>query len=85
MSSRESGSARRDRSDQPHALLRNLRQRPADSFYASGLLGQRVVIIPSERLVITRFGPAQEWDDFDIQGLVRLVHEVIAATHAKSP
>ncbi len=58
---------------------------PVDSFYASGLLGQRVVIIPSERLVITRFGPAQEWDDFDIEGLVRLVREVIAATHAKSP
>jgi CubicO group peptidase (beta-lactamase class C family) len=58
---------------------------PADSFYASGLLGQRVVIIPSERLVITRFGPAQEWDDFDIEGLVRLVREVIAATHAKKP
>ena len=57
---------------------------PADSFYASGLLGQRVVIIPSERLVITRFGPAQEWDDFDIAGLVRLVREVIAATHDKS-
>ena len=58
---------------------------PVDSFYASGLLGQRVVIIPSERLVITRFGPAQEWDDFDIEGLVRLAREVIASTHAKNP
>jgi len=57
---------------------------PADSFYASGLLGQRVVILPSERLVITRFGPAQEWDDFDIEGLVRLVREVTAATHDRS-
>jgi CubicO group peptidase (beta-lactamase class C family) len=58
---------------------------PADSFYASGLLGQRVVVIPSERLVITRFGPAQQWDDFDIEGLVRLVREVIAVTHARNP
>jgi CubicO group peptidase (beta-lactamase class C family) len=57
---------------------------PADAFYASGILGQRIVIIPSERLVITRFGPAQQWDDFDIEGLLRLVREVIAATHHKS-
>jgi len=67
-----------------HAVGRVRGGMPADSFYASGLLGQRVVIIPSERLVITRFGPAQEWDDFDIAGLVRLVREVIAATHDKS-
>ena len=56
---------------------------PADSFFASGLLGQRVVIIPSQRLVIIRFGPAQQWPDFDIEGLLRLVRDVIAAADDK--
>ena len=69
----------------PDALGRSQNGMPADAFFASGLLGQRVVIIPSERLVITRFGPAQDFPDFDIEGLLRLVREVIAATHDVSP
>jgi hypothetical protein len=52
---------------------------PADAFYASGLFGQRVVVIPSQRLVIVRFGATIDPPDFDIRGLIRLVSDVIAA------
>jgi CubicO group peptidase (beta-lactamase class C family) len=51
---------------------------PVDSFYASGLFGQRVVIVPSQRLVIVRFGATIDPPDFDIHGLTRLVADVIA-------
>lgn len=74
-----------NRGDNPHARGRVQAGMPADAFFASGLLGQRVVIIPSKRLVITRFGPAQDWPDFDIKGLTRLAREVIAAIDDKSP
>ena len=53
---------------------------PGDAFFASGLLGQRVVIIPAAHLVIVRMGQSQEWPAFDIAGLVDLVREVVAAT-----
>ena len=74
-----------NRGRSPHARGRVKAGMPADAFFASGLLGQRVVIIPSKRLVITRFGPAQDWPDFDIEGLTRLVREVIGAIHDKAP
>jgi CubicO group peptidase (beta-lactamase class C family) len=51
---------------------------PVDSYYASGLFGQRVVIVPSERLVIVRLGATIDPPDFDIHGLTRLVKDVIA-------
>ncbi len=51
---------------------------PADSYFASGLFGQRVVIVPSQRLVIVRFGATIDPPDFDIYGLTRLVKDVIA-------
>jgi CubicO group peptidase (beta-lactamase class C family) len=53
---------------------------PGDSYFASGLFGQRVVIIPSQRLVIVRFGATIDPPDFDIHGLTRLVKDVIADT-----
>jgi CubicO group peptidase (beta-lactamase class C family) len=54
---------------------------PADTFFAAGLLGQRVVIIPSERLVIARFG-VFHGPTGDMPALARFIAEVIAALHA---
>jgi len=52
---------------------------PRDAFYASGDLGQRIVILPSQHLVIVRLGDSVD-STGDIRGLGRLVKEVIAAT-----
>lgn len=52
---------------------------PPDSYYASGNFGQRIVIIPSHRLVIVRFGATINPPDHDIHGLIRLVADVVAA------
>jgi len=52
---------------------------PRDAFFASGDLGQRIVIIPSQHLVIVRLGDSVD-PSGDISGLGRLVKEVIAAT-----
>lgn len=52
---------------------------PADAYFASGNFGQRIVIIPSEQLVIVRFGITVDPPDFDMKGLLRLVKDVIAA------
>lgn len=54
---------------------------PGDAFYASGVLGQYVVIVPSARLVIARFGISG--NQYDIEGVSRLVADVIAATRNK--
>jgi len=51
---------------------------PRDAFFASGDLGQRIVIIPSQHLVIVRLGDSAD-PTGDIRGLGRLVKEVIAA------
>ena len=52
---------------------------PADTLYASGVLGQRVYVIPSRDLVIVRLGVTEKWPDFDIRGDLRLVREVLAS------
>lgn len=51
---------------------------PRDAFFASGDLGQRIVIIPSQRLVVVRLGDSVD-PSGDIRGLGRLVKDVIAA------
>ncbi|MGA3055260.1 MAG: serine hydrolase [Candidatus Korobacteraceae bacterium] len=51
---------------------------PEDSFYGSGNLGQRIVIIPSAGLVIVRLGLTHS-PDFDIKGLLRLVADTSSA------
>jgi CubicO group peptidase (beta-lactamase class C family) len=52
---------------------------PRDAFFASGDLGQRIVILPSQGIVIVRLGDSVD-PTGDIRGLGRLVREVIAAT-----
>ena len=52
---------------------------PRDAFFASGDLGQRIVIMPSQHLVVVRLGDCVD-PTGDIRGLGRLVKEVIAAT-----
>ncbi len=61
----------------PEAWRRPL---PSETFFASGTLGQRLVIIPSERLVIARFG-MMHGPDADMPALGRFIGEVIAALH----
>lgn len=51
---------------------------PSDAFLAAGILGQRIVIIPSQRLVIVRFGL---WDEEYLQNeedLVKMTGQLIA-------
>ena len=57
---------------------------PADSFFASGTQGQRIVIAPAERLVVVRLGRSQDWITFDIRGLIRLVADANAAVNGPS-
>jgi hypothetical protein len=52
---------------------------PADTFLASGHLGQRIYISPAEHLVMIRFGITHRPPDFDIAGDVRLMRDAIAA------
>ena len=58
---------------------------PVDTFFASGNFGQRIVIVPSQRLVIVRFGATVDPPAFDIRGLNRLVADVIATRQGQSP
>lgn len=68
-----------NRSEHPNAKARLRLGIPRDAFFASGDLGQRIVILPSQRLVIVRLGDSVD-PTGDIRGLGRLVSEVIAAT-----
>ncbi len=70
-----------NRGDSRGAKFRTDRGWPANSFYASGTFGQYVIIIPSERIVIARFGTSA--NRYDIEGVSRLVADVIAATGGK--
>jgi CubicO group peptidase (beta-lactamase class C family) len=53
---------------------------PPDAFFAKGYLGQYVVVVPSERLVVARFGVTHAMGG-GVQGVGRLVAAAIAAIH----
>jgi len=57
---------------------------PADAYFASGHLGQRIYVLPSQKLVIVRMGVTHQ-PGFDIQGDLRLIRAVITATGGDAP
>lgn len=72
-----------NRDDSFGARHRIARGWPRDAFFAKGTLGQYVIVIPSERLVIARFGRNVNWP-LDVDGVSELVRDVVAATHGKT-
>jgi CubicO group peptidase (beta-lactamase class C family) len=56
---------------------------PGDAFFAKGTIGQYVIVIPAQRLVIARFGKTPNWP-LDADGVSDLVRDVIAATGDKA-
>jgi CubicO group peptidase (beta-lactamase class C family) len=52
---------------------------PRDAFFAFGDMGQRIMILQSQRMVIVRLGDSVD-PTGDIHGFARLVREAIAAT-----
>jgi CubicO group peptidase (beta-lactamase class C family) len=51
---------------------------PSDAYFAAGMLGQNVVVVPSRRLVIVRAGVTDQ-GGHDRTGVERLLADVIAA------
>ena len=68
-----------NRTEHPNAKGRVALGFPRDSYFASGLLGQRIVIMPSQRMVVVRLGDSID-PTGDIRSMARLVKEAIAAT-----
>ena len=56
---------------------------PRDAFFAKGTIGQYVIMVPSERLVIVRLGRSPNWPP-EVDGVFGLVSDVIAATGSKA-
>lgn len=62
------------------AAWRVARGFPKDGFFASGFLGERIYIAPSEHLVVVRFGYSRP-PDFGIEDDMALIAAVVRATH----
>jgi CubicO group peptidase (beta-lactamase class C family) len=67
-----------NRDDSFGAQYRTRHGMPRDAFMAKGQFGQYVVVVPSERLVVARFGVTGGTND--VEGVSRLVRDVIEAT-----
>ncbi|HLZ04161.1 MAG TPA: serine hydrolase [Bradyrhizobium sp.] len=52
---------------------------PRDAFFAKGSIGQYVIVIPSQRLVVVRLGRTVNWP-LGADGVSQLVSDVVAAT-----
>ena len=66
--------------DSQGARFRRDHGMPADAFMALGIYGQTVVVVPSERLVITRFGTTYDLR-MAMVDICRLTADTIAALH----
>ncbi|WP_065756431.1 serine hydrolase domain-containing protein [Bradyrhizobium paxllaeri] len=64
------------------ATYRTERGWPREAFFAKGTIGQYVIIIPSEKLVIVRLGRSPNWPP-EADGVFDLVRDVVAATGNK--
>jgi CubicO group peptidase (beta-lactamase class C family) len=67
--------------DSQGARFRREHGMPADAFMAQGIYGQTVVVVPSQRLVIARFGTTYDLRMAMID-ICRLTTDTIAALHA---
>jgi CubicO group peptidase (beta-lactamase class C family) len=56
---------------------------PRDAFFAKGSMGQYVIVIPSQHLVIVRLGRSPNWP-LGADGVSRLVSDVVAAVGSNS-
>jgi CubicO group peptidase (beta-lactamase class C family) len=55
---------------------------PRDAFFAKGTIGQYVIIVPSEKLVIVRLGRSPNWPP-EADGVFDFVRDVVAATRTR--